>query len=97
MADKKDLTRPPTPAGSPASMVDSFLAQAKRLGPMASNAPRARLVFALDATMSRQPTWDLACRVQGEMFAAASDAGGPLGATGLLPRLRRVPLLPLGC
>ncbi|WP_414474622.1 VWA domain-containing protein [Microvirga sp. M2] len=57
-------------------MIDSFLARAKRLGPLTSNAPRARLVFALDATMSRQPTWDLACRVQGEMFAAASDAGG---------------------
>jgi hypothetical protein len=76
MADKKNLTRPPTAAGSPASMVDSFLADAKCLGPLTGNAPRARLVFALDATMSRQPTWDLACRVQGEMFAAASEAGG---------------------
>jgi len=76
MTDKKDLTRPPATAGAPASMVDTFLAEAKRLGPLAGNAPRARLVFALDATMSRQPTWDLACRVQGEMFAATSDAGG---------------------
>jgi hypothetical protein len=76
MADKKNLTQPFTAAGSPASMVDSFLAEAKRLGPQAGDAPRARLVFALDATMSRQPTWDLACRVQGEMFAAASEAGG---------------------
>jgi len=76
MTDKKDLTRPPATADAPASMVDTFLAEAKRLGPLAGNAPRARLVFALDATMSRQPTWDLACRVQGEMFAATSDAGG---------------------
>ncbi|KLK91515.1 hypothetical protein AA309_19905 [Microvirga vignae] len=76
MTDKKDLTQPPTTAGSPASMIDTFLAEAKRLGPLAGKAPRARLVFALDATMSRQPTWDLACRVQGEMFAATSDAGG---------------------
>jgi hypothetical protein len=57
-------------------MIDSFLAEAKRPGPLTGNTPRARLVFALDATMSRQPTWDLACRVQGEMFAATSDAGG---------------------
>ena len=57
-------------------MIDAFLAEAKRLGPLASVESRARLVFALDATMSRQPTWDLACRVQGEMFAAASVAGG---------------------
>jgi hypothetical protein len=26
--------------------------------------------------MSRQPTWDLACRVQGEMFETASAVGG---------------------
>jgi hypothetical protein len=59
-------------------MIDSFLDEAKRLAPLEGSAPRARLVFALDATMSRQPTWDLACRVQGEMFAAAGKAGGLL-------------------
>ena len=57
-------------------MVDAFLTEAKRLGPVAGAGPRARLVFALDATMSRQPTWDVACRVQGEMFATAADVGG---------------------
>jgi hypothetical protein len=76
MTDKKDLTRSPTTAGSPASTIDTFLAEAKRLAPLAGNTPQARLVFALDATMSRQPTWDLACRVQGEMFAATSEARG---------------------
>jgi hypothetical protein len=35
-----------------------------------------RLVFALDATMSRQPTWDLACALQAEMFDAAARVGG---------------------
>ena len=75
MTDKKDLTRPSS-AGAPGSMIDSFLNQAKRLAPLESGAPRARLVFALDATMRRQPTWDRACRVQGEIFAAAGHAGG---------------------
>ena len=37
---------------------------------------RGRLMFALDATMSRQPTWDLACQLQGEMFAEAGKLGG---------------------
>jgi len=37
---------------------------------------RGRLVFALDATMSRQPTWDLAQSIQGEMFAATAAQGG---------------------
>lgn len=30
-----------------------------------------RLIFALDATMSRQPTWDQACHIQSEMFQEA--------------------------
>lgn len=33
-----------------------------------------RLLFALDATMSRQPTWDLACSLQAEMFRAIPKA-----------------------
>lgn len=33
-----------------------------------------RLLFALDATMSRQPTWDLACSLQAEMFGAIPKA-----------------------
>ena len=40
--------------------------------------PRAaegRLVFALDATMSRQPTWDMACALQADMFREAAALG----------------------
>ena len=37
---------------------------------------RGRLVFALDATMSRQPTWDEACRLQADMFGEAAAIGG---------------------
>lgn len=60
---------------APSGAVDAFLGQARRLQP-AGAAGAGRLVFALDATMSRQPTWDLACRLQGEMFRAAADIGG---------------------
>jgi hypothetical protein len=35
-----------------------------------------RLIFAIDATASRQPTWDRACHLQGEMFLAVRDVGG---------------------
>lgn len=56
---------------SPAQ-VAAFVAAARRLDPGASG----RLVFALDATMSRQPTWDRACAYQAAMFDAAADAGG---------------------
>uniref|UniRef100_UPI0022EB4DB5 VWA domain-containing protein n=1 Tax=Falsiroseomonas oryzae TaxID=2766473 RepID=UPI0022EB4DB5 len=35
-----------------------------------------RLIFAIDATASRQPSWDRACQLQGEMFMAVRDVGG---------------------
>jgi len=37
---------------------------------------QARLIFALDATMSRQPTWDQACHLQADMFREAAAVGG---------------------
>ena len=37
---------------------------------------RGRLVFACDATMSRQPTWDLAVQLQSVMFREAAKIGG---------------------
>ncbi len=60
---------------SSASDIDAFLQTASRLAPV-DDAARGRLVFALDATMSRQPTWDLACSLQSEMFSAAQSVGG---------------------
>ena len=64
----------PEAAGRIGRDVAAFLAEA-RASPRAGLG-RGRLLFALDATMSRQPTWDLACRLQAEMFDAASRAGG---------------------
>ncbi len=37
---------------------------------------RGRMIFALDATMSRQPTWDTALQLQAEMFEEAAKVGG---------------------
>lgn len=37
---------------------------------------RARLIFAIDATASRQPTWDKAARLQSQMFATVAAIGG---------------------
>ena len=37
---------------------------------------RARLIFALDATASRERAWDLACQLQSEMFAEVGKIGG---------------------
>ena len=72
MKDKPNIA-PKTAASGGA--VDAFLEEMKRLAPVQGQG-RGRLVFALDATMSRQPTWDLALSIQGEMFLAAAAQGG---------------------
>ena len=41
-----------------------------------AGAGRGRLIFAMDATMSRQPSWDLALELQGDMFRAVKEVGG---------------------
>jgi hypothetical protein len=53
--------------------VAAFLDKARAVAP---SAERGRLIFALDATMSRQPTWDAACTLQAGMFREASAIGG---------------------
>ncbi len=58
------------------SEVADFIAELRRTAPHRKETARGRLIFALDATMSRQPTWDLACDLQAEMFDAAALAGG---------------------
>ena len=55
--------------------IESFLDEMRQLEP-ATPGRRARLIFALDATASRKPTWDRACSVQGEMFLEADKLGG---------------------
>jgi hypothetical protein len=66
-----------TPApGSSRPEIDAFLEKVRALGPAAVADRRGRLVFALDATMSRQPTWDAACALQADMFREAASVGG---------------------
>ncbi len=67
--------RPVVPRSGPRSAVDAFVEAARAVAPAASSG-RGRLIFALDATMSRQPTWDLAQALQGRMFEAAATTGG---------------------
>src|SRR5215475_5109371 len=54
--------------------IAAFVAKARSMSPRAAGA-RGRLVFALDATMSRQPTWDMACTLQADMFREAASLG----------------------
>ena len=59
------------------NVIDAFL---RGIGSPSDRRARARarggLLFALDATASRQPTWDSACRLQADMFREAAAIGG---------------------
>lgn len=63
------------PTKSSRAEVEAFLEKVRRM-PQVRTEGRGRLVFALDATASRAPTWDRACRIQGEMFEATAALGG---------------------
>jgi hypothetical protein len=54
--------------------IAAFVAKARAMSPHAQGG-RGRLIFALDATMSRQPTWDMACALQADMFREAASLG----------------------
>jgi hypothetical protein len=69
---KKDLTRKEEAGGA----VEAFLRQVAQTPPPRPGGVRARLIFAMDATASREPSWDRACQVQGQMFLEAAALGG---------------------
>src|SRR5476649_1686458 len=76
MAMSKDRsTQTPAPA-STRPEIDAFIERVKALKPAVTAGKRGRLIFALDATMSRQPTWDTACALQADMFREAASIGG---------------------
>jgi len=68
--------KPAAPSSSSASEVAAFLKTVAARQPSSVVAGGGRLVFALDATMSRQPTWDTALVLQSAMFEEATAAGG---------------------
>jgi hypothetical protein len=64
------------PAKSRSAEIDAFLRDLQRAPAVRAGGGCGRLIFALDATASREPTWDRACRIQGEMFEATAALGG---------------------
>ena len=56
--------------------VTSFLDQLAKTPTVKTGSQSARLLFGLDATASRERTWDHACHIQGEMFQSALELGG---------------------
>jgi hypothetical protein len=71
---KKPTEKAKTPGVSSANDIANFLQKASTLGSQAKG--NGGLIFALDATMSRQHTWDQAQQIQASMFDAVGKAGG---------------------
>lgn len=63
------------PQATDRAEIDAFLNKVKETVPQAGSG-RGRLIFAMDATLSREPTWDMALKVQTDMFRAVQAAGG---------------------
>ena len=70
--DKRDLPTP-RPGDDP---VETFLKEVASTPRPQPGRGRGRLIFAMDATASREPTWDHACQVQGQMFLETAALGG---------------------
>jgi len=71
MADKSTNL----PAASSPAEVAAFLEKLQAT-PAVRTEKRGRLIFAMDATASREPSWDRACQIQGRMFEEADRLGG---------------------
>ncbi|MFO0998460.1 MAG: VWA domain-containing protein [Alphaproteobacteria bacterium] len=72
------MTKDKVPATATQSQVDAFLRNLA-LAPRpqrAAGTSRGRLLFAMDATASREPSWDQACEIQGDMFLETAALGG---------------------
>ena len=72
MTGERRLTDKPTSAA-----VSAFLKRVETMPAVrAGSGRRGRLLFTIDATASRQPTWDRACFLTGHMFEATKGLGG---------------------
>lgn len=68
--DGKQMQRPASKGE-----VDAFLRQVAKTSVRAASG-RGRLIFAMDATASREPTWDRAAQIQADMFSETVGLGG---------------------
>lgn len=68
---QNNTAKKPVARSSSSADVTAFLKAAKTAGTGSSG----RLIFAMDATMSRQASWDRACTIQGDMFSSVDEIG----------------------
>lgn len=70
MNDKKDIAK------SSRAQIDAFLNKVAATPGVKKAGERGRLLFAMDATASREASWDQACHIQAEMFNETAALGG---------------------
>lgn len=75
MPDRKKSSLP-TAGQSDSSDIDNFLRKVAVTPPPLKGKGKGRLLFAMDATASRERSWDSACQIQGEMFEQTAALGG---------------------
>ena len=71
MTDKSKNLTP-----SSRSEIDAFLKKAANVPQTVLDSKKGRLMFAIDATASREATWDHACQLQASMFVETAQMGG---------------------
>jgi hypothetical protein len=64
------------PERSSRAEVDAFLRRVAATPAVKLGGRPGRLIFAMDATASREPTWDHACYLQAQMFEETAALGG---------------------
>lgn len=79
----KDLFKKPKPrsvgekkAKHPVSSNNDVQQFLSKVAALPKSSGDARLIFSMDATASRQGTWDVASKLQNEMFLSAQSLGG---------------------
>lgn len=77
MADPDKSKPVPAERREPVNPVDAFLHELAAVPqPGRAAGGRGRLIFAMDATASREPQWDTAIQIQAEMFSETAALGG---------------------
>jgi len=61
---------------TPQNEIDAFIGKVRQMASPVGGGKPGRLIFAMDATASREPSWDRACHLQGEMFQETASLGG---------------------
>ena len=64
------------PSKSSTADINSFLTKVRATPAAKTLGKKGRLIFAMDATASREPSWDHASHLQAQMFSETANLGG---------------------